>query len=104
MSEETPFKSIKITLSEEALDILAELRKKGYFRSDSMTIEESIRALFAMSNEMEGHMLFLARKKRSASPQEATEWLKSLTTRLARFMSRDTWTTIAKQLNKGELK
>jgi hypothetical protein len=43
MSEEVPFKSMKITLSEEALDKLSELRQGGAFRSDSAAIEECIR-------------------------------------------------------------
>jgi hypothetical protein len=42
--EQVPFKSIKITLSEEALMLLEELKTAGSFRSNSMTIEESIRA------------------------------------------------------------
>lgn len=51
MSEETPFKSLKITLSEEAIDKLAELKQGGAFRSDSATIEESIRVTYAIMED-----------------------------------------------------
>ena len=52
MSEETPFKSIKITLSEEAIRKLSGLRKGGSFRSDSATIEECIRTTFDISEDI----------------------------------------------------
>ncbi|MDH5448632.1 MAG: hypothetical protein OEX01_06495 [Candidatus Bathyarchaeota archaeon] len=96
MSEETPFKSIKITLSEEALDMLAILRKKGYFRSDSMAIEESIRTVYAVSGDLEGMLLYLGEEKRGASPQEMSEWLRRVTHRVTRFMSRDKLAKLAK--------
>jgi hypothetical protein len=48
MSEDVPFKSTKITLSDEALEKLAVLKQGGGFHSDSATIEECIRAVYGM--------------------------------------------------------
>jgi Arc/MetJ-type ribon-helix-helix transcriptional regulator len=50
--EEVPFRSMKITLSEEALERLAELRRGGAFRSDSATIEECIRTISDVVNDL----------------------------------------------------
>jgi hypothetical protein len=52
MSQEVPFRSVKITLSEEALDRLASLRFIGSFRSDSATIEECIRAVHDIAEDL----------------------------------------------------
>jgi len=52
MSEEVPFKSMKITLSEEAYEKLNILRQGGAFRSDSATIEECIRAVNDMLDDL----------------------------------------------------
>jgi hypothetical protein len=52
MSEEIPFKSMKITLSEEAYEKLTILRQGGAFRSDSATIEECIRAVNGMIDDL----------------------------------------------------
>ena len=52
MSEEVPFKSMKITLSEEALQKLCELRTGGAFRSDSATIEECIRTMYTIIEDL----------------------------------------------------
>lgn len=52
MAEEVPFISMKITLSEEAIKRLAELRQRGSFRSDSATIEECIRAVFDVAMDI----------------------------------------------------
>ena len=46
MSEEAPFKSMKVTLSEAAIDMLELIKKDGYFRSYSTAVEESIRTIF----------------------------------------------------------
>lgn len=45
MSEEAEFKSMRITLSEEAFDRLEKIMKDAKFRSYSSTVEESIRAI-----------------------------------------------------------
>jgi len=50
--EEVPFKSMKITLSEEAIEILDELRKSSAFRSYFMTIEECIRAIDIITKDI----------------------------------------------------
>ena len=46
MSEEQPFKSMRITLSDEALSRLEVIKQRGRFRSYSGAIEEIIRAIF----------------------------------------------------------
>ena len=48
MPEDVPFKSMSITLSDEALEKLALLKQGGAFGSDSATIEECIRAVYGM--------------------------------------------------------
>ena len=48
MSEEKPFTSMRITLSDEAIRKLGVIRKRGRFRSNSGTIEEVIRAIFEL--------------------------------------------------------
>ncbi len=47
-----PFKSIRITLSEEATDILEKIMNDASFRSTSSTIEECIRAISDIISEM----------------------------------------------------
>jgi len=50
VSEE--FKPIRITLSEEAFDRMGTIMKDAAFRSCSSTIEECIRAVFDIINEI----------------------------------------------------
>ncbi len=52
MSSEESFKAIRITLSEEAFDIMEKIMKDSSFRSYSSTIEESIRVLSDIINEI----------------------------------------------------
>lgn len=47
MSEER-FKSLRITLSDEALARLKRIKERGRFRSYSSAIEETIRAMFEL--------------------------------------------------------
>jgi len=89
MSEEVPFKSIRVTLSEEAVRILEDLRQRGYFRSDSMTIEECIRAVYAISNDM-GAVASMQRGKGEKVPvTEQLEGYRRVVMRLARFIPRE---------------
>ena len=48
MSEEKPFKSMRITLSDDAVEKLTIIKKRGRFRSYSGTIEEVIRAMYEL--------------------------------------------------------
>ncbi len=50
--EEVPFKSMKITLSDDVLEKTLELMKTGSFRSYSNVIEECIRAVYDVSFDM----------------------------------------------------
>lgn len=84
--EEVPFKSMKITLSEEALDMLAILRKKGYFRSNSMTIEECIRAIHDISGDIRAHIVYYKGKGEQVPPAEQLSAYKRYALRLARFV------------------
>ncbi len=45
---EVPFKTLKITLSDEALEKIAVLRQGGAFNSDSATMEECVRVVYSM--------------------------------------------------------
>jgi Arc/MetJ-type ribon-helix-helix transcriptional regulator len=89
MSEEAPFKSIKITLSEEAIEKLCELRQGGSFRSDSAAIEECIRAMSDMYNELESsiksHRINGGKTLKDYSSEERYSLIKSLIIRVARF-------------------
>ena len=52
MSQNLPFRSIKITLSEEALNRLDAIQKQASFRSYSSSIEECIRVVYDMMNDV----------------------------------------------------
>lgn len=52
LSEEMPFKSMKITLSEEAIERLDSITKGASFRSNSSTIEECIRVVYDIIHEL----------------------------------------------------
>jgi len=52
MSEEVPFKSLKITLSDEAIAKLQKLRTTAALRSDSATIEECIRTFYEIAMDV----------------------------------------------------
>jgi hypothetical protein len=49
---EKPFRKIRLTLSEVAIEKLARLRDVGYFRSDSSTVEECIRVMDDIADEI----------------------------------------------------
>ena len=86
MSEEVPFKSIKITLSEEALRMLGNLRKRGSFRSNSMTIEECIRALHELSDDLGGIFQKSIDEDKPIPNEERRSAFKRYALRLARFV------------------
>ena len=48
MSEETPFQSMRITLSDDAVTKLEFIKEKGRFRSYSNAIEEIIRVMYEL--------------------------------------------------------
>lgn len=84
-SPEVCFKSIKVTLSEEALMLLDELKKAGSFRSNSMTIEESIRAV----HDIMAYLMAAIDQAKHGKPipTEARLTLaRDITIRLARFL------------------
>ena len=82
--EEVSFRSIKITLSEEALDKLELLKLTGSFRSYSMTIEETIRGLFDVLKEL--YIAEYRAKGEKPIPDELKlEAAKNIAVRLYRF-------------------
>jgi len=86
MSEEAPFRSVKITLSEEALDRLAELRAIGSCRSDSATVEECIRTIYDIVIDVSSEMAIAREKKLVLSFAEQAELLRRVIVRIARFV------------------
>lgn len=84
--EEVPFKSIKITLSEEALRVLSVLRKRGSFRSNSMTVEECLRAIFDITVDFAARARVYAKKGEDIPQVEEQRALRSYLLRLARFI------------------
>jgi len=87
MPEETPFKSVKITLSEEALTRLAELRKQGYYRSDSATIEECIRIVYDTAVDIAAIMARSRQREEKLVPVEIqAETLRGIGIRMKRFV------------------
>ena len=84
--EEVPFKSIKITLSEEAIDMLTTLRLKGAFRSNSMTIEGCIRAIYEICGDIQTYLRFYRDKNEIVPNVEQLSAYKRYVLRLARFI------------------
>lgn len=86
MSEEVPFKSIKITLSEDAIEKLAKLRQRGSFRSDSATIEECVRVIYDISSDLFIEIdSVLARNLKQMPLETQAELLKRIGIRIQRF-------------------
>lgn len=52
MSQELPFKTMNITLSEEAYRQLTELKAGGAFQSDSAGVEECVRAVYTILEDV----------------------------------------------------
>ena len=87
MTKEVPFKSIRITLSEEAIRMLGSLRYVGTFRSDSMTVEECIRTIYDVAEELSASMQRAADKgEKPIPPLEQAIILQRIGLRLKRFV------------------
>lgn len=84
--EEVPFKSVKVTLSEEAIRMLGTLRYRGAFRSDSMTVEECIRRMYDICEDI-GELLQLGedRGEKLTSEEQAVA-LQRIGIRVKRFV------------------
>jgi len=83
--EEVPFKSMKITLSEDAIDKLGELVKMGSFRSYSSAVEECIRAVYDVSLDM--GILFKSTQGQILPPNAQQEAFRRYFLRLTRFIA-----------------
>ena len=84
--EEVPFRSMKITLSEEAINRLVDLRQRGAFRSDSATIEECIRVIHDISTDLSMELDSAIAKKQQPIPFTLqAEALKRTIVRIGRF-------------------
>jgi len=94
MSEEVPFKSLKITLSDEALDKLFKLRVNSAMRSDSATIEECIRTFSDITEDLYNVMDNAAREALSSnnstlkklSVEQEANLFEKIALRAARFV------------------
>ena len=88
MSKEgTPFRSIKITLSEEAMDRLAKLRVKGSLRSDSATVEECIRIIYDIATDIGSEIDRVVRGNQKSMPiGQQAEALRRTAIRVGRFI------------------
>lgn len=84
VKEASSFKSMKITLSEEALDLLEDIKEKGCFRSHSMAIEESIRALHDVLTHLDQGMAF-AKDEKPIPDAKKLEVIRDIAVRLSRF-------------------
>lgn len=78
---------MKITLSEEALEKLGELRQGGAFRSDSATIEECIRVVKDLISDFQFEIgSYMKNNPGKGIPQELQlELLRRIILRLSRF-------------------
>lgn len=88
-NEEEPFQKIRITLSEVAIDKLAVLRTQGYFRSDSATVEECIRAIFDVVEEFSTMFKRIADNK-TLSTDDKIDTLLRIGLSVRRFVPRPT--------------
>jgi hypothetical protein len=84
MTEETPFKSMKITLSEEALARLDKIVKNASFRSYSAGIEECIRGLSDVLVEV-GTVIGDSNVAVTATEYEEARGFERIAMRLSRF-------------------
>ena len=87
--EEVPFRSMKITLSEEAVDMLDTLRKRGAFRSYSMTIEECIRAIDAVTTDLAALWSIYSPPEKQFPSRVLMEAFRRYSMRLMRFLDKD---------------
>lgn len=90
MSQEEPsFKSLRITLSEEALERLDEIMKEAAFRSYSSTVEECIRVVYEIMRDISTQIdLTSKRKEKEVSDEEMRDMFLRVSTRMARFIGK----------------
>lgn len=89
MSEpEYPFKSLKITLSEEALARLDEIVKKSSFRSYSSGVEECIRVVYDVMAEVHSVIGQPHAPLTTPTIDEEIEGFKRISMRMSRFTGR----------------
>ena len=86
MSQEEPsFKSLRITLSEEALRRLDQVMKEAAFRSSSSTVEECIRVVYEIMRDLKAQEEFSRKRGGEFSDEEMRDTFLRLTARMARF-------------------
>jgi len=84
MSEEIPFKSMKITLSDEAISRLAWIVKKASFRSNSSGVEECIRVVYDLIQEVASTIGF-EKGSHFVSKEKQSEAFTRMAMRMVRF-------------------
>ena len=93
VDEEEPFRKIRLTLSEDAIEKIGTLKSEGYFRSDSMTVEECIRAIYDIVEDLKVSSGASRKKPILIDDQTASEIFGRIAIRLSRF-TRITWERI----------
>lgn len=88
MAEEIPFKSVKITLSEEALSKLDFIIKDAAFRSYSSGIEECIRVVYDLMQEIYSTIGDRNEPITLATREKQAEAFNRIIMRMARFTGR----------------
>ena len=88
MSQELPFKSIKITLSQEALDRLDKIVKEASFRSFSSGVEESIRAFSDVLEEVKTVIGDEDEEDKAATDEQEARAFERIGMRVSRFTGR----------------
>jgi len=86
MSEE--FKPIRITLSPEAFDRLERIMKDGSFRSYSSTIEECVRVVYELMNDISNIIGREGEPAEDFTQAKAFQAFVIIATRMARFTNR----------------
>jgi len=86
--KELPFKSIKITLSSEALARLDYIVKQASFRSYSSGVEECIRAIYDLVQEVEAVVGANEQPITTPTIDEVTRAFERIGMRMTRFTGR----------------
>ena len=86
--KELPFKSIKITLSSEALHRLDYITKQASFRSYSSGIEECVRVVYDLIREIYSVAGDTSQSTITLSEENEAEAFKRILMRMARFTGR----------------
>lgn len=90
MSKEEPsFKSLRVTLSEEAFERLDDIMKRGSFRSYSSTVEECVRVVYEIIRDISTQIEETSKREdEGVSDEEMRDMFLRVSTRMARFIGK----------------